>query len=87
MQQTVRPEIKEVVKNLKGRLKGEEEKINVGAEDKRRSILSREGGIDFYPQWSTQQGVREEKWEGELCQEGRGYEVQPIPRRQVETRK
>ena len=47
----------------------EEKKINVCAEDKRRPILSRDEGIDFYPQWSTQQGVRE----GELRQEGRGY--------------
>ena len=74
-----------MVKNTKARLDREEKGINMSIEDKRRSILSREEGIDFYPQWSLQQGVRE--GEGELRQEGRGYEVQPIPRRQVETRK
>ena len=50
-QRTVRPEIKETFKNPKGRL-AREKKINAGTEDKRRSILSREEGIDFHPQWS-----------------------------------
>ena len=35
--------------------------IKVNTEDQRRPILSREERIDFYPQWSLQQGVREEK--------------------------
>ena len=29
--------------------------------------------IDFYPQWSLQQGLREEKEKGELRCEDRGY--------------
>ena len=49
-QQNVRPAIKEAVRNPKGRLAREEKKINLGTEDKRRSILSREEGIEFYPQ-------------------------------------
>ena len=39
-------------------------------EDKRRPLLSREEGIDFYPQWSNRQGVREE----EISQGESGYE-------------
>ena len=35
-------------------------------QDKRRPVLGREERIDFYPQWSQQQGLREEKKEGEL---------------------
>ena len=62
-----------MVKNTKARLDREEKGINMSIEDKRRSILSREEGIDFYPQWSLQQGVREEKWEGELHKGGKGY--------------
>ena len=49
-QPTVKTKIKEAVKNLKERLSRVEKKINVGTEDKRRPILSREEGIDFYPQ-------------------------------------
>ena len=49
-QGTVRPEIKEAVKNPKERFTSEEQKINMCSEDKRRLILSREEGIDFYPQ-------------------------------------
>ena len=39
MQWTVRPEIKEMVKNPKVRLDREEKGINVDTEDKRRSII------------------------------------------------
>ena len=60
-QWTVRPETKEAVKNPKARLVRKKEKINVGTDDKRRSILSREERIGFYTQCSTQQGVRKEK--------------------------
>ena len=35
--------------------------IKVNTEEQRRPVLSREERIDFYPQWSLQQGVREEK--------------------------
>ena len=72
-QQTVRPEFREAVKNPKGRLAREKEKINVGTDDKRRSILNREERINFYPQRSTRQGLQEEKGEGELQHGGRGY--------------
>ena len=47
--------------------------IKVNTEDQRRPGLSREERIDFYPQWSQQQGVREEKEEGERRHKGRGY--------------
>ena len=48
VQRTVRPEIKEAVKNPKERLAREEKKINLGTEDKRKSIQSRDEGIEFY---------------------------------------
>ena len=39
-----------MAKNPEGRLAREKEKINVGTDDKRRSILSREERVEFYPQ-------------------------------------
>ena len=66
----VRTKIKGIVPNLKERGAREEKKINMITEYKRRPLLSREEGIDFYPQWSTQQGVKE----GEIIQEERGYD-------------
>ena len=55
-QRTVRTKIKETVPNLKERGAREEKKKNMVTEDKRRPLMSREEGIDFYPQWSNQQG-------------------------------
>ena len=41
-------------------------------QEPRRPVLDREEKIDFYPQWKPQQGVREEKEEGERQHKGRG---------------
>ena len=52
-QRIARTKIKETVPNPKERGAREKKKINMITEDKRRPLLSREEGIDFYPQWST----------------------------------
>ena len=52
-------------KKQRKKVKGKEET----RQEPRRPVLDREEKIDFYPKWKLQQGVREEKEEGERRQE------------------
>ena len=70
-------------KKQRKKVKGKEET----RQEPRRPVLDREEKIDFYPHWKQQEGVREEKKEGEQRHKGRGYTESQREEKMQERRK